>query len=349
MRTAEFHYELPPGLIAQYPVVERDHSRLMVLHRRERSIEHKSFFEITNYLEKGDVLVLNDTKVIPARLSGKKQSGGKVEVLLVKHLGNGSPHESIWQCLVKCSKKAKVGSKILFDQSLSAEVVDAEGEVSTLRFICEGNFEQMLDYVGGAPLPPYIKRSAGSSNDRGDRERYQTVFARSEGAVAAPTAGLHFTKQLLNCIAEKGVQIVYLTLHVGWGTFKPVRVKTVEKHRMDREEYDINTAAAHTINEARKQGTRIISVGTTTTRLLESVTNGNGTIQPGRGYTSLFIHPGYTFKAIDCLITNFHLPCSTLIMLVAAFAGKEFILEAYQEAIKRGYRFYSYGDAMLII
>jgi len=349
MHIKEFDYDLPPGLIAQYPADNRDHSRLMVLDRHKSTIEHKSFFEIADYLKRGDVLVLNDTKVIPARLEGKKQTGGKIEVLLLKSLTNGKSDQSIWRCLVKSSKKPGVGSKFFFDQSLTAEIVEEHNGEYTLAFTCEDSFERVLNRVGKTPLPPYIKRDSGFHEGIVDQERYQTVFARSGGAVAAPTAGLHFTRRLLNQLAGKGVEIIFLTLDVGWGTFQPVRVENIEEHRMHAEHFVLHAEAARAINEARQRGSKVIGVGTTTVRLLESVAGEDGCVEPGKGSTDLFIYPGYTFKAIDCLITNFHVPRSTLIMLVAAFAGREFILDAYRAAIQERYRFYSYGDAMMII
>ncbi len=349
MHIKEFDYDLPPGLIAQYPADNRDHSRLMVLDRHKNTIEHKSFFEIADCLKKGDVLVLNDTKVIPARLEGRKQTGGKIEVLLLKSLTNGKSDQSIWRCLVKSSKKPGVGSKFFFDQSLTAEIVDDHNGEYTLAFTCEDTFERVLNRVGTTPLPPYIKRDRDLHEGVVDQERYQTVFARSGGAVAAPTAGLHFTRRLLNQIASKGVEIIFLTLDVGWGTFQPVRVENIEEHRMHAEHFVLHAEAARAINEARQRGSRIIGVGTTTVRLLESVSGEDGCVKPGKGSTDLFIYPGYTFKVIDCMITNFHVPRSTLIMLVAAFAGREFILDAYRAAIQERYRFYSYGDAMMII
>ena len=349
MHIKEFDYDLPAGLIAQHPIKKRDQSRLMVLHRKERTIEHRTFLEITDYFKPGDVLVLNDTRVIPARLMGKKQTGGKAEVFLLRPDKNGGVDESVWHCLINCSKKPKLHSKIIFGRSLTAEVIDDEEEGSKVKFSYEGNLEQALDSVGITPLPPYIKRMNGSQDEKFDRERYQTIFARSRGAVAAPTAGLHFTRKLLNQIEKKGVNTLFLTLHVGWGTFQPVRVEQIEEHHMHSEHYILNPSAVRIINEARKEKARIIGVGSTTTRSLESLTSGHGTVRPGRGYTNLFIYPGYNFKVVDSMITNFHLPRSTLLMLVAAFAGREFILEAYHEAIKEGYRFYSYGDAMMII
>jgi S-adenosylmethionine:tRNA ribosyltransferase-isomerase len=350
MHIKEFDYYLPPELVAQYPIEKRDHSRLMVLHREIKTIEHRFFFEITDYFRPGDVLVLNDTKVIPARLMGKKQSGGKVEVLLLRPQENGSVDESTWHCLINCSKKPKLNSKISFGQSLTAEILEEEEESFKVRFKYKGTFEQVLDRIGITPLPPYIKRNNGFPHDGNhDRKRYQTIFARSRGAIAAPTAGLHFTSELLDQIKAKGVKVLFLTLHVGWGTFQPVRVEQIEAHRMHSEYYTLSSSTAKTINDARKKKARIVSVGSTTTRCLEYAANGQGTIKPRKGYTDLFIYSGYRFKATDSLITNFHIPRSTLLILVSAFAGKEFILKAYHEAIKNGYHFYSYGDAMLII
>jgi len=350
MDIKEFDYHLPPESIAQYPADKRDQSRLMVLHRENRTIEHRFFFEIIDYFKPGDVLVLNDTKVIPARLIGKKQSGGKVEVFLLKPQENGRVDESTWHCLINCSKRPKLHSKIFFNQMLTAEILEEEEENFKVKFNYKGNFERILEVIGLTPLPPYIKRSKGHLDCESlDRERYQTVFARSKGAVAAPTAGLHFTGKLLEQIKKKGVKVLYLTLHVGWGTFQPVRVERIDEHQMHSEFYILPSSTAKAINQARMRKARVISVGTTTTRVLESTANGQGIIKPGRGYTNLFIYPGYSFKTVDTLITNFHLPRSTLLMLVSAFAGKEYILKAYQDAIKRGYRFYSYGDAMLII
>ena len=350
MDIREFDYDLPPDLIAQHPEKKRDCSRLMVLNREDRSIEHRLFFEIADYFRPGDVLVLNDTRVIPARLVGKKQSGGKAEVFLLTPHENGEVDESTWHCLVNCSKKPKPRTKIFFDKSLTAEILEETGEGFKVKFNYEGSFEEVLDRIGITPLPPYIKREDGlSPGERSDRERYQTVFARSKGAVAAPTAGLHFTSELLDRIQTKGVDICYITLHVGWGTFQPVRAEKIEEHRMHSECFTLSSSTAKIINDGRKRKARIVGAGTTTTRTLEYAAKHSGAFKPSKGYTDLFIYPGYTFKAIDSLITNFHVPRSTLLMMVSAFAGREFILEAYREAINKGYRFYSYGDAMMII
>ena len=349
MHIREFDYDLPPGLVAQYPAGKRDHSRLMILHRRDRRIEHRLFFEITDYLKAGDVLVLNDARVIPARLLGKKETGGRAEVFLLRHLSNGSDHESVWHCLVSCSKKPHPGARILFNQSLSAEIVEETEEGYTVRFTGEGTVKDAIRQAGWMPLPPYIKRDHSVRDDYQDRERYQTVYAKAEGAVAAPTAGLHFTEALLKQIREKGVDVLFLTLDVGWGTFQPVRAECIEEHHMHRERYTIAPAVADALNEARRRKRRMVCVGTTAVRSLESAVNKDGSITAGEGHTELFIYPGYLFKAVDTLVTNFHLPRSTLVMLVAAFAGREFIFQAYREAMERGYRFYSYGDAMMII
>ena len=349
MHIQEFDYDLPPALVAQYPAEKRDHSRLMILHRKDRHIEHRLFFEITDYLQDGDVLLLNDAKVIPARLLGRKQTGGKAEVFLLRQLSNGSDHESVWHCLVSSSKKPHPRTKIFFDQALTAEIMEEAEEGYTVRFTGEGKVKEVLTRAGSMPLPPYIRRIPSAPDEHADRERYQTVFARVEGAVAAPTAGLHFTEALLDLIREKGVRVLFITLDVGWGTFQPVRVERIEDHRMHAERYTVSAAAADILNEARARKSRMVCVGTTAARTIESAVTGDGSIGWGEGHTDLFIYPGYRFKAVDTLVTNFHLPRSTLVMLVAAFAGKDFIWHAYREAVERGYRFYSYGDAMMII
>jgi S-adenosylmethionine:tRNA ribosyltransferase-isomerase len=295
------------------------------------------------------MLVLNDARVIPARLLGKKETGGTVEVFLLKHLSNGTDHEAVWHCLVSCSKKPRPRARILFQGSLAAEIMEEMEEGYAVRFTCEGKVKDAIGRAGWMPLPPYIKRDYTVRADDQDRERYQTVYARSEGAVAAPTAGLHFTEALLDRIREKGVTALFLTLDVGWGTFQPVRVERIEEHRMHRERYAVPAAAAEALNLARRRRKRIVCVGTTAVRTLESAVAEDGEIAWGERQTDLFIYPGYRFKAVDALITNFHLPRSTLVMLVAAFAGRERIFQAYQEAVEKSYRFYSYGDAMMII
>jgi S-adenosylmethionine:tRNA ribosyltransferase-isomerase len=344
MHLEDFDYYLPKTLIAQFPLEQRDNSRLMVLNRKTNEVEHKRFFQITEYLQEGDILVLNDTKVIPARLYGKKDTGGKVEVLLLSKVKGA---DNYWTCLMNAHKPVKLYQKIQFNSCLQGEVVEKLDEGSfAIQFFSEDCFEEVLEKVGTAPLPPYIKRM-GTVNGF-DRARYQTVYAGKRGAVAAPTAGLHFTEKLLQRIKEKGIKIVFITLHVGWGTFQPLRVRKIEEHTMHAEEYEISHDAADLINQAKEKGERIVAVGTTTVRTIESATR-KGKVYPGKGSCDLFIYPGYRFRIVDVLITNFHLPKSTLIILVSAFASKDFIFSAYREAIEKGYRFYSYGDAMMII
>lgn len=336
----EFDYNLPEELIAQTPCAKRDHSRLMVLNRKEKTIEHKHFYDIKQYLRKGDTLVFNDTKVMPARLIGHRaKTGGKVEVFLLKRLTNTNQ----WEVLVKPGKKAQLGNVIEFSDELACEVVghtDFGGRIVEFKF--DGIFEEILDRLGETPLPPYIHEKLE------DKNRYQTVYAREEGSAAAPTAGLHFTKELLEKIKEKGIKIAHVTLHVGLGTFRPVKVENILEHHMHSEFYMVDEEDANMINECRANGGRVIAVGTTSTRTLETVTDENGIVHPGSGWTQIFIYPGYQFKAIDCLITNFHLPESTLLMLVSALAGRENILNAYNKAVEEKYRFFSFGDAMFI-
>lgn len=338
----DFDFSLPSELIAQEPCEARDGSRLMVVDRSQDLLSTAQFPEIRNYLRPGDVLVLNDTRVIPARLLGKKVTGGQVEVFLSRRLAG---EDEIWACLTRSSKPLRVGAKVLFDHGLSAELV-AEGDASSrlMRFECQGEFLQLLEKIGHVPLPPYIQRQDG----RRDRERYQTVFARHAGAVAAPTAGLHFTQPLLEQLATAGVEIVPLTLHVGLGTFMPVRTNNLLDHRMHSEVYQISEPTAKVINRARREGRRIIALGTTSTRALEAAADEQGLVKSGTGETDIFITPGYRFRLVDGLITNFHLPKSTLLVLVAAFAGRDLILKAYQRAIEEKFRFFSYGDCMLI-
>lgn len=343
MKVSDFDYELPKELIAKFPVEPRDSSRLMVLHRNTGEIEHRIFRDIALYLKPGDVLVINDTKVIPARLFGKLETGGKVELLLVRQPGLG-----IWEVMAKPARKLKEGKRIYFDEELEAVVKGYGGEGRRIvEFILKSNkdFMEKLEEIGHIPLPPYIEREEKPE----DRAKYQTVFARKEGAAAAPTAGLHFTEELLQKLKDKGIIIKNITLHVGPGTFKPVKVENVEEHQMDYETYHVPEATAAEINRAKEEGRRVIAVGTTVTRTLESAAEKDGKVKPGEGSTNLFIYPGYRFKVIDALITNFHLPRSTLLMLVSAFAGRERILNAYREATLKGYRFYSYGDAMFIL
>ena len=340
MSLHDYYYDLPEELIAQDPLEDRSSSRLMVLDKNTGEIEHHIFKDIIDYLNPNDCLVINDTKVIPARLYGSKVgTDAKIEVLLLKRKEN-----DVWETLVKPGKKCKPGTVISFgDGILTGEVIDVVEEGNRLiQFKYEGIFEEILDKLGQMPLPPYI------THQLKDKNRYQTVYAKYEGSAAAPTAGLHFTKELLNEIKEKGVEIANVTLHVGLGTFRPVKVENVLEHHMHSEFYDVEEEEAKKINECRKNGGRVIAVGTTSCRTLESVTGEDGIVKAGNGWTEIFIYPGYKFKAIDCLITNFHLPESTLLMLVSALAGRENIMAAYEEAVKEKYRFFSFGDAMFI-
>lgn len=340
MDLKDFNYDLPEELIAQDPLEDRSSSRLMVLHKDTGRIEHKIFRDIIDYLNPGDCLVINDTKVIPARLMGiKEDTGAAIEVLLLKRNA-----DDVWECLVKPGKKARTGARIVFGEGLLVgEIVDViEDGNRMIKFHYEGIFEEILDKLGQMPLPPYITHKLQ------DKNRYQTVYARNEGSAAAPTAGLHFTKELLEKIKEKGVNVVSITLHVGLGTFRPVKVDKIEEHHMHTETFNISKKAADTINRTRAAGGRVIAVGTTSCRTLESAAADDGTIPARSGDTDIFIYPGYKFKAIDCLITNFHLPESTLIMLVSALAGRDNIMNAYETAVKERYRFFSFGDAMFI-
>ena len=340
MKTSDFYFDLPEELIAQDPLEDRSSSRLMVLDKNTGEITHRIFRDITEYLHPGDCLVINDTKVIPARLIGAKEdTGAKIEILLLKRKEN-----DIWETLVKPGKKCRPGAKVVFGNGeLRAEILEVLEDGNRLvQFSYEGIFEEVLDRLGQMPLPPYITHKLQ------DKNRYQTVYAKYEGSAAAPTAGLHFTKELLKEIEDSGVRIARVTLHVGLGTFRPVKVENVLEHHMHSEYYHVSKEAADIINDTRRNGGRVISVGTTSTRTLESIAQDDGTIVPGSGNTEIFIYPGYKFKAIDCLITNFHLPESTLLMLVSALAGKDHILAAYEEAVKERYRFFSFGDAMFI-
>lgn len=340
MKTSDFYYDLPKELIAQDPLEDRSASRLMHLNKETGEYEHGHFRDILKYLKPGDCLVINDTKVIPARLYGSKVgTDAAIEILLLKRREN-----DIWETLVKPGKKCKVGTVISFgDGILTGEVVDIVDEGNRLiQFHYEGIFEEILDQLGEMPLPPYITHKLK------DKNRYQTVYAKNEGSAAAPTAGLHFTPELLEKVKEKGVNIAHVTLHVGLGTFRPVKVDDVEKHHMHSEFYIVEEDQAKLINDTKKNGGRVISVGTTSCRTLESAAGEDGIVKAGSGWTEIFIYPGYKFKAIDGLITNFHLPESTLLMLVSALAGKEHIMAAYEEAVKERYRFFSFGDAMMI-
>ncbi len=340
MKTSDFYYDLPQELIAQDPLTDRSASRLMHLSIKDGSIEHRHFTDILEYLNPGDCLVINDTKVIPARLYGhKEETGALIEILLLKRNEN-----DVWECLVKPGKKARKGTRIRFgDGLLKGEIVDViEDGNRLIHFEYNGIFEEILDQLGEMPLPPYITHKLQ------DKNRYQTVYAKHEGSAAAPTAGLHFTKELLEKVKEKGVQIAHVTLHVGLGTFRPVKVDDVEQHHMHSEYYVVEEDQAKLINDTKKNGGRVIAVGTTSCRTLESATGEDGVLKAGSGWTEIFIYPGYHFKMIDSLITNFHLPESTLMMLVSALAGKEKIMHAYEEAVKERYRFFSFGDAMFI-
>lgn len=341
MDVKDFDYELPEELIAQDPLKDRSASRLMVLGRKSGTVEHRKFTDILEYLNPGDCLVINNTKVIPARLFGtKKETGAGIEILLLKRLEN-----DIWETLVKPGKKAKPGTTIVFaDGLLTGKVIDvAEDGNRLIQFSYEGIFEEILDRLGQMPLPPYI------THQLQDKNRYQTVYAKHDGSAAAPTAGLHFTKELLEQVCQKGVEIAEITLHVGLGTFRPVKTANILEHHMHSEFYMVSAEAAEKINCARKLGHKVISVGTTSTRTLESAADENGMLHEKSGWTDIFIYPGYEFKVIDGLITNFHLPQSTLVMLVSAFAGRDHVLSAYRTAVQESYRFFSFGDAMLIV
>jgi len=340
MKVSEFDYELPEELIAQTPILKRDESRLMVLNRENKTIENKIFKDILDYLKPGDVLVRNNTKVLPARIYGKKDTGANVEFLLLKNIEN-----DVWETIVRPGNKLHVGAKVIFgDGLLEAEVLDIlPGGTRKVNFKYDGIFNEILDQIGLMPLPPYIHEELKQ------KDRYQTVYAMHQGSAAAPTAGLHFTDELLEQLEKKGVEIANVTLHVGIGTFRPVKVDTVEEHEMHSEHFYIKQEDAEKINKAKKEGRRVIAVGTTSSRVLESIADENGMVKQIETDTSIFIYPGYKFKCVDALITNFHLPQSTLIMLVSALAGKEFVMEAYRQAVEEKYRFFSFGDAMIIL
>jgi len=340
MNVRDFYFDLPQELIAQDPLEDRSASRLLVLDKHTGEMEHRHFKDILDYLKKGDCLVINDTKVIPARLFGVKEgTEAKIEILLLKRREN-----DIWETLVKPGKKAKVGTVISFGEGLlKGTVIDVVEEGNRLiQFSYEGIFEEILDQLGQMPLPPYI------THQLQDKNRYQTVYAKNEGSAAAPTAGLHFTKELLKKIQEKGVEIAHVTLHVGLGTFRPVKVDEIEAHHMHSEFYIVEEEEAKKVNDAKRNGGRIVCVGTTSCRTVESASTEDGILKAGSGWTEIFIYPGYRFKILDCLITNFHLPESTLIMLVSALAGRDHVLHAYEEAVRERYRFFSFGDAMFL-
>lgn len=338
MKTSDFSYDLPSELIAQHPAQKRDQSRLMLLNKKTGEINHKKFYNIIDYLNNGDVLVLNDTRVMPARIFGHRpEKDESIEILLLNHKGD------TWETLAKPGKKLKIGTEIIFSDELKAEVVDISEDGSRfLKFIYSGIFEEILDRLGEMPLPPYIQEKLE------DKERYQTVYSKEIGSAAAPTAGLHFTKELLKKIEEKGIEICFITLHVGLGTFRPVKVEDVTKHKMHSEFYIIRDDVAQKINKAKDEGRRIVAVGTTSIRTLESASDDKGYVKAKSGWTDIFIYPPYKFKCVDALITNFHLPESTLIMLVSSLSTREIILNAYNVAVKEKYRFFSFGDAMFI-
>ena len=339
MKVSEFNYNLPEELIAQTPLEKRDESRLMVLDREKQTIENKTFKDIIDYLEPGDCLVRNNTKVIPARIYGKKETGANVEFLLLNNIEG-----DIWESIVRPGNKLHVGKKVIFgDGLLTAEILEImPGGTRKVKFFYEGIFNEILDQIGLMPLPPYIHEELK------DRDRYQTVYAKYKGSAAAPTAGLHFTPELLKKIEEKGVKIANVTLHVGIGTFRPVKEDTVEKHEMHTEHFYIKQEDVEKINETKLNGKKVIAVGTTSCRVLETIADEKGLVKVTEGDTKIFIYPGYKFKCLDGLITNFHLPQSTLLMLVSALAGKEYIMKAYNQAVKEKYRFFSFGDAMFI-
>ena len=345
----DYDFRLPEALIAQRPVPLRDHSRLLLFDRETGEVSHHRFDDILNLFNPSDLLVVNNTEVIPARLLGQKETGGKAEVLILDYPGNEkhiiSDGECVCRCLIKTSKRPKDGATLVFNQRLKAKVVNFKDGIFTVRFMYQGKFEHILERIGHIPLPPYIKRN----DDKNDRTFYQTVYASQRGAVAAPTAGLHFSLSLMEKLKKKGMKIVAITLHVGYGTFLPVKVSDIRDHRMHSEWYSISKDAADKINASKKAGHRIVAVGTTAVRTLEYAVDENKMIVPGNGNCNLFIYPGYRFNIVDALLTNFHLPKSTLLMLVSAFSTRENVLKAYQKAIEKQYRFYSYGDAMLIV
>jgi len=338
LKKADFYYDLPEELIAQTPLQKRSNSRLMILDRSKETINHKYFYNIINHLKEGDCLVINNTKVIPARLYGEKTTGANIEILLLKEIDSFT-----WECLTKPAKRLKLGSEIIFSDDLKGKVTKDLGQgIKHITFQYEGSFQNIIDLIGEMPLPPYIKEKLEEKN------RYQTVYAKKTGSAAAPTAGLHFTDDLIKKIRDKGVNIAYITLHVGLDTFRPVKVDKISDHKMHSEYYEIDQENAELINSTKNNGGKVISVGTTSTRTLETIGKKTGFVESGYGWTDIFLYPGYEFKVVDGLITNFHLPESTLLMLVSAFASKDYIFKAYEEAIKERYRFFSFGDAMFI-
>lgn len=353
---SDYNYDLPSELIAQKPASRRDQANLLNLDRKTGLLSHHRFSDLGTLLNSGDVLVINDTAVIPGRLLGRKETGGKVEVLIADFAAgcasNENSSEFICECLVRAAKRPKPGTRFYFDKDFKAEVIDSHNGshngIHTVKFQTSGNFEDRLNQLGMVPLPPYIKREPKDLRACDDRRSYQTVYASQKGAIAAPTAGLHFTPELLEALAATGITIAAVTLHVGLGTFLPVRVSDIRRHKIHSERFSISEKTAKILNRARQAGRRIVAVGTTCVRTLEHAADADGKVTPGWGTCDLFIYPGYRFKMVDAMITNFHLPQSTLLMLVSAFAGRENVMQAYKEAIKQRYRFYSYGDAMLI-
>lgn len=347
----DYNYHLPETLIAQTPAPDRDGSRLLHLDRSSGAVSHRHFQDIVNLLRPSDVLVVNNTRVVPGRLHGRKETGGKAELLILDYGATDArgcdDRERVYQCLIKASKLAAPGTRILFQGGLVGKILNFCDGIYSVAFFSPEPFDGLLDRIGQMPLPPYIKRNATQPDDT-DRMRYQTVYAREQGAIAAPTAGLHFTDGILARIREKGVTVAAVTLHVGYGTFAPVRVDDIRKHRMHVEWFFIAEETARIVNQAKSKGHRVVAVGTTSVRTLEYAVRSDGSLASGRGRCDLFIYPGYAFNIVDAMITNFHLPRSTLLMLVSAFAGRQVILEAYQAAVKEKYRFFSYGDAMLI-
>ena len=344
MQLEDFDFLLPEELIAQHPTERRDGSRLMLVDRQRGAISTDGFPSVVDAFRKGDLLVINDTRVIPARLLGRKESGGKVEIFLVRRLAGAVDED--WLCMTRSSRSLKVGTQLKLAEGLTAEVLDGtEPPQRMVRFFCDGPFLDTIERVGHLPLPPYITRPDSAE----DRQRYQTVFACNDGALAAPTAGLHFTEDILQQLRDKGVEILPLTLHVGLGTFLPVRVEDIRQHKMHAEIYSVPSATAAAVNRAKAERRRIVALGTTAARALESAVDEQGCLQAGEDESEIFIYPGYRFKLVDALITNFHLPKSTLLMLVSAFAGRDFILQAYQRAVAERFRFFSYGDCMLIV
>ncbi len=348
---SDYEFELPEENIAQTPQQQRDRSKLLALNRKTGNLSHHEFYDIESFLTPSDVLVVNNTEVIPARLLGHKETGGKIDVLILDYADSIEKQQDrgafSCQCLIKASKGPKPGTTLFFDHGLKASVIGCRDGIYTVKFLCEDEFESILYKIGKVPLPPYIKRDDVKKN-HDDIMSYQTVYAEKKGAIAAPTAGLHFTKDLLEKLKSKGIKIFYITLHVGYGTFLPVRVDDIRDHKIHSEKYSISRTVADGLNQARAGGGRIVAVGTTSMRTLEYASNDKGIIAAGSSDCDLFIYPGYQFKAVDAMITNFHLPSSTLLMLVSAFAGRDHILNAYGKAIEEKYRFYSYGDAMFI-